>query len=244
MLPYASSCEGRLELRLPGHYHSALDRGGHPRPHNHPERFHVKRLICNAAAALYLLLALSGAGTAFADGDPERGRLLGYTCLGCHGIEGYRNAYPSYRVPKLGGQKPAYVEFALRAYRDETREHRTMQAQSAALTERDIEDIAAWLAGSGLASDDITAESVADLEVAQPCVACHGTAGVNLVPVPPVLSGQHQSYLEEALRQYREGERGTTVMSGFVAGLSDRDIEELAAFYAAQEGLHTVGEDE
>lgn len=195
-----------------------------------------------ATAALYLLLMASGAGPALADGDPERGRLLGYTCLGCHGIEGYRNAYPSYRVPKLGGQKSAYLEFALRSYRDETRQHHTMQAQGATLTDRDIEDIAAWLARSGVASDDIDAESVADLEVAQPCVACHGTAGVNLVPVPPVLSGQHQSYLEEALRQYQEGERGNTVMSGFVAALSDRDIEQLAAFYASQEGLHTVGE--
>ena len=43
---------------------------------------------------------------AVAEGDPEAGRELGYTCLGCHGIEGYRNAYPSYRVPKLGGQNP------------------------------------------------------------------------------------------------------------------------------------------
>ncbi len=179
---------------------------------------------------------------ALADGDTERGRVLGYTCLGCHGIEGYRNAYPSYRVPKLGGQKPAYVEFALRAYREGTRQHPTMQAQSAVFTDRDIEDIAAWLGESGLASDELTEESVANVEVAQPCVACHGVAGVNLVPVPPVLSGQHQSYLEEALRQYREGERGTTVMSGFVAALSDDDIRQLAAFYSSREGLHTIGE--
>lgn len=181
---------------------------------------------------------------ALADGDPDRGRLLGYTCLGCHGIEGYRNAYPSYRVPKLGGQKPAYVEFALKAYRDETRQHHTMQAQSAPLTDRDIADIAAWLGESGLASDDLTAEAVADVELVQPCVACHGVAGVNLVPVAPVLSGQHQSYLEEALGQYRDGERGTTVMSGFVAALSDDDIARLAEFYASREGLYTVGEDD
>lgn len=179
---------------------------------------------------------------ALADGDPERGRALGYTCLGCHGIAGYRNAYPSYRVPKLGGQKPAYVEFALRAYRDGTREHPTMQAQSAVFTDRDIEDIAAWLGESGLASDGVTEESVANLQVALPCVACHGVAGVNRVPVPPVLSGQHRSYLEEALRQYREGERGTTVMSGFAAALSDDDIKQLARFYASREGLHTIGE--
>ena len=43
------------------------------------------------------------------EGDPRAGKPLAYTCLGCHGIEGYRNAYPSYRVPKLGGQKAAYL---------------------------------------------------------------------------------------------------------------------------------------
>ena len=44
---------------------------------------------------------------------PSPGAELGYSCLGCHGIEGYRNAYPSYRVPKLGGQKAAYLVIAI-----------------------------------------------------------------------------------------------------------------------------------
>ena len=63
------------------------------------------------------LLAGSLAGTALAQtpdqpapaqqGDPHRGKELSYTCLGCHGIDGYRNAYPDYSVPKLEGQHPA-----------------------------------------------------------------------------------------------------------------------------------------
>lgn len=194
-------------------------------------------------AALCVILAAPAARTALAEGDPERGRLLGYTCLGCHGIEGYRNAYPSYRVPKLGGQKPEYVAGALRAYRDGTREHHTMQAQSAVLNDQDIEDLAAWVAQAGVASDDVDAAAVANLEAAQVCITCHGTAGAAMVPIPPVLSGQHSSYLEQALRQYRDGERGTTVMSGFAAPLSEDDIKRLAEFYSSQEGLQTVGTD-
>ena len=50
-------------------------------------------------------------------GDPHRGRELSYTCLGCHGIDGYRNAYPDYSVPKLGGQSPEYLMSSLHDYR-------------------------------------------------------------------------------------------------------------------------------
>lgn len=188
------------------------------------------------------LLTAPCAQTAVADGDPERGRTLGYTCLGCHGIDGYRNAYPSYRVPKLGGQKPAALESALRAYRGENRPHHTMQAQGAGLSDQDIADVVAWIAEAPAASDDLDAEAVADVEAAKACIACHGSAGASVTPAPPVLSGQHQSYLQEALTQYKDGERGNTVMSAFTAALADDDIERLAAFYAARDGLYTLGE--
>lgn len=181
------------------------------------------------------------AQAAIAEGDPERGRVLGLTCLGCHGIEGYRNAYPSYRVPKLGGQKAEAIETALHAYKGGSRPHHTMQAHGASLTEQDIEDLVAWITLTPPASDNLEAESVRGLESAATCVNCHGTAGADVQPAPPVLSGQHQSYLEEALRQYKDGERGNTVMTAFTAGLTEQDIEQLAAFFAAQDGLYTLG---
>ena len=77
-----------------------------------------------AAAVLVLPLAAN------AQGDAEQGARLGYTCLGCHGIEGQRNAYPSFRVPKLGGQNGEYLTSALVAYREGRRPHPTMQAQA------------------------------------------------------------------------------------------------------------------
>ena len=57
-----------------------------------------------------VLLTSSLAGAA---GDPENGRKLAYTCHGCHGIENYKNAYPNYSVPKLGGQHEQYIVAAL-----------------------------------------------------------------------------------------------------------------------------------
>lgn len=78
-------------------------------------------------------------------GDAESGRMLTYTCQGCHGVDGYKNAYPNYHVPKIGGQSTQYLVNALNAYQQGTRQHPTMQAQAESFSEQDIVDIAAFL---------------------------------------------------------------------------------------------------
>ena len=78
-------------------------------------------------------------------GDAARGKSLTYTCRGCHGVTGYKNAYPSYHVPKLGGQSETYLNNALNEYREGKRKHPTMQAQAESFSEQDIADIAAYL---------------------------------------------------------------------------------------------------
>lgn len=78
-------------------------------------------------------------------GDPARGKGLTYTCRGCHGVTGYKNAYPSYHVPLIGGQSETYLRNALNEYRNGNRKHPTMQAQAQSFSEQDIADIAAYL---------------------------------------------------------------------------------------------------
>ena len=78
-------------------------------------------------------------------GDAARGRQLVYTCQGCHGVEGYKNAYPNYHVPKIGGQTESYLVAALTAYSKGERRHPTMQAQAESFSDQDIADIAAFL---------------------------------------------------------------------------------------------------
>jgi len=78
-------------------------------------------------------------------GDAARGRQLVYTCQGCHGVEGYKNAYPNYHVPKIGGQTESYLVVALTAYSKGERKHPTMQAQAESFSDQDIADIAAYL---------------------------------------------------------------------------------------------------
>ena len=78
-------------------------------------------------------------------GDPVAGKERFYTCAGCHGIDGYANAYPTYHVPKIGGQHADYIVSALEAYRSGAREHSTMHAQASSLSDEDIQNIAAFL---------------------------------------------------------------------------------------------------
>ena len=105
-----------------------------------------------ARLAVLLSVALAGAVATTtvlaqepaAAADAKRGAMLSNTCMGCHGIPGYRNAYPSFRVPKLGGQHPEYVVIALQGYKNQTRPHKTMHAQAVSLTDQDMQDIAAF----------------------------------------------------------------------------------------------------
>jgi cytochrome c553 len=91
-------------------------------------------------------LALAAAAApAFAKGDPAKGKTLAYTCTGCHGIVEYKNAYPSYRVPKIGGQNEQYIISALNSYKKHERNHPTMQAQAQSFSDEDIANIAAYL---------------------------------------------------------------------------------------------------
>lgn len=89
--------------------------------------------------------AAAPAAPAAAAGNAGNGKLLTYTCQGCHGVTGYKNAYPSYRVPKIGGQSAQYLTQALTEYRLGKRKHPTMQAQAESFSDQDIADIAAYL---------------------------------------------------------------------------------------------------
>jgi cytochrome c553 len=93
-----------------------------------------------------LTAALLCAAPAHADGNAAAGKTKFYTCVGCHGIPNYSNAYPAYKVPKLGGQQPDYIVSALNEYKSGDRNHPTMHAQASTLSDQDIADIAAYLA--------------------------------------------------------------------------------------------------
>ena len=80
-----------------------------------------------------------------AEGDAAAGKNKTAMCAGCHGIDGFKTAYPeTYHVPKLGGQNAGYIVNALKAYKAGDRQHPTMKAIAATLTDQDMADLAAY----------------------------------------------------------------------------------------------------
>ncbi|HNP65219.1 MAG TPA: c-type cytochrome [Woeseiaceae bacterium] len=194
-----------------------------------------------------LILSLLMAQSALAEDGLEAGKELAYTCLGCHGIAGYRNAYPSYRVPKLGGQKAAYLVIALEGYRDGSRSHPTMIAQASSLTDQEIDDVAAYLASLGgdtvaAGGSDAKAAEKSRPESAQACVACHGPNGVSVNAIWPTIAGQHEDYLLQALKKYRDGTRTDPLMTAQAMLLAEDDLAILARYFANLDGLETTEE--
>ena len=85
---------------------------------------------------------------------------------------------------------------------------------------------AVWAAG----------DPAAGKEKAATCAACHGAEGVSKDPSNPILAGQYDSYIQQALKSYRSGARENAIMAGFATQLSDQDIADLAAWYSSQNG--------
>ncbi len=170
-------------------------------------------------------------------GDPERGRVLADSCLGCHGIEGNMTTYPPYHVPRLGGQNANYIVKALKGYASDDRAHEGMHAQAADLSEQNLRDIAAWFSGQA------TVEANADATPPESgiyCMSCHGVNGVSITTEFPHLAGQHADYMHETIRQYLEGERSDISMNAFLNLLTDEQLDELVQYYASQPGLATA----
>ncbi len=197
------------------------------------------QILINKIALIVLLMSLYPFGSALAAGDVQAGKIKAYTCTGCHGIPGYNNVYPTYKVPLIGGQNQAYLVAALKAYKNGERDHTTMELQANSLNDGDIEDVAAYFASLPLSQQD-DGKAGAGQEKARACEACHGATGKSVDPTYPNLAGQHASYLKQALSDYRSGARSNPIMAGMAANLSNRDIADLAAWFAGQEGLQDI----
>jgi cytochrome c553 len=184
------------------------------------------RLALSLTIAMFAVPGISAA-------DDATGEKLAYTCHGCHGIENYKNSFPIYSVPKLGGQHVAYLVVALKGYASQERPHATMHAQAASLSPEDMQAVATYVSGQEIKAAGHAIGTAP--KAAQTCIACHGTDGVGILPEYPILSGQHPDYLEQALKAYRSGQRKNAVMAGMAQNLKDDEIEALAEYYGRQQ---------
>jgi cytochrome c553 len=205
-------------------------------------RFLSKLVPTFALAAIAMVVTVP----AKAEGNAARGKTLAYTCLGCHGIETYKNVYPTFSVPKLRGQHAEYIVAALQEYAKSERSHATMHAHASSLSPQDIQDIAAYLSGDVVKSQNKTVGTPP--AAAATCTACHGRDGVGVQDIYPTLAGQHADYIEHALESYRSGARKSPPianMTQFATQLKPEEIKQLAEFFSKQQpSLKTVPRNE
>ena len=202
------------------------------------------RLLGRGAVAAVAACLLAGPALAQGPaGDAKRGSQKVAMCQGCHGIEGWRTAFPEvYHVPRIAGQHPTYFANALRAYKSGERNHPSMRSIAASLTDQDMADLAAYFAElpprpgrlALVGRPDAGDAHAGAAKAKEVCASCHGMDGNSAQPDYPKLGGQHADFLAKALRDYKSGQRKNAIMQGFAAGLSRQDIDNLAAYYASQ----------
>ncbi|MBT8058975.1 MAG: c-type cytochrome [Gammaproteobacteria bacterium] len=157
-------------------------------------------------------------------GDPVMGEALAAMCGSCHGARGISE---DPLVPNLAGQESNYLVGAIRAYRDEQRSHEEMVADK---SDAEIESIAAFY--SVQRAGPVTENGEQTAEIIAKCERCHGpSAGVSTMVVPS-LRGQKRDYLLRVMQEYRDGERGNSMMHKMSAGYSDPVLAEIAEYYA------------
>lgn len=169
-------------------------------------------------------------------------------CIRCHGSDGIGRDNGAF--PRLTGQTEAYLRASLAAYARGERRSGMMQSVVAGLDDRELDHLARYFAdldtrvpalripdsaaiarGRRLANDGDPQRRIAS------CVACHGPGDTHPNPAFPVLAGQYEDYLALQLRLFKRGTRGGTahapVMEAIAGPLQERDIRDLAAYYAS-----------
>ncbi len=170
-----------------------------------------------------------------------RGKMLTYTCIGCHGMRGFVVTYPFYNIPKVAGQNREYLFDALMDYREGKRNFPTMKAQARSMTVPDLRDIAAYFASlRGKIKTRLPlfspAKGRAGAKLITTCAACHGEHGLSVSPQFPDLAGQYPSYLIRALEEYKTGKRRNAIMNSMAASLTHREMLDIANYFASQPG--------
>lgn len=194
---------------------------------------------------LVTLIALFGfSNMTFAQGDIEAGKAKSATCVACHGEDGNS---PSNLYPKLAGQHKSYLEKQLIQFKNGERNDPIMMGMTAALSEQDMKDLAAFYASQPATPETVSPEVAAagknlymggDIDRGIPgCTACHGPRGNGLELAKfPKISNQHPAYIKAQLEKFRSKARNNDpngMMVDVAGKLTDADIELLSNYISA-----------
>ena len=162
----------------------------------------------------------------------DRGKDLAGACAKCHGPDG-NSTTPG--IPSLAGQQPHYLVVAIQEYLARERKAAPMHALLPGLTRLDKESLALYFASQppAVRAKAPFGDPAAGEPLSAVCGGCHGSHGVSIDTATPILAGQDARYLVSAIKAYRTTRQRET-MRAYVRGLSDRDIDNIAAFYSVQ----------
>jgi len=167
-------------------------------------------------------------------GDAAAGAKRAAACTSCHGADGIS---PNDTWPNLAGQHAVYLARILGAYQSGAQKDVVMTPIAQSLSDADVQDFAAFYGSLGCkaaAVETSIGDAAAGKALANNCTACHGATGIASNPAWPSIAGQKPAYLVNALKAFRAGLREDPMMAGVARSLSDADIANLAAYYAAQ----------
>ena len=174
------------------------------------------------------------AASAKVTGNAAAGKQRADACDSCHGADGIS---PNSSWPNLAGQNAAYLARILAAYKSGDQTDAVMTPLAQALSDADVQNLAAYfgsLSCKATSGGKPVGDAAAGEALAKNCTACHGEGGRGANPAWPKLAAQKPGYLMNVLKAFRAGLRKDPMMAGVTRGLSDADIANLAAYYAAQ----------
>lgn len=181
------------------------------------------------AMALYYAVQKPAQRSAPAFGDVKSGEPLTANCGSCHGAQGVSR---DENIPGLAGQDAQYLVSAIKAYRDRERKQEDMHTFLYNVSDKDINDIAAYYSvQKSLAAEE---SAITMKELAVRCDRCHAPGMENPMIIFPRIYGQNKGYLVNALHAYRDNKRGSSPMHKMSLPYSEAVIEGIATWYANQ----------
>ncbi len=181
-------------------------------------------LITALFLAAFLTLPVSAA-------DITAGEQKAGNCVGCHGPNGNSS---NVQWPNLAAQQATYLSNQLKAFKAGDRSNPMMQSMTANLNNEDIDNLAAYFSTQKLIKAGSTDQALAKSGEAKAamCSGCHGSAAGGNGQFPR-LAGQHPEYLEQQLKNFKEGSRKSGPMQAITANLSEADFKALAAYFGS-----------
>jgi cytochrome c553 len=190
-----------------------------------------------ANVALHFALQKPARAATPAPGDAAAGKAAAVACAGCHGEQGVS---ATAETPSLAGQDAEYLAAALRHYKDGSRSHEAMKGFAAGLDAATVKNLGAYYTSLAPQAPKVRRPMTAAQLAESRCDRCHGPNGSSTDPRAPALAAQRADYLQKSIQAYRDENRKSSAMHAMADGLTDADIESLAAFYSRQKPRSTV----